>query len=71
MAESHLKQNWLMFGRLAVDLINSQRVRRDHISPIGLYPFFERPMCIATAEDELNLVEQLKGSTWLTITKTT
>ncbi len=71
MVDARLKQNWLLFGRLTVDLINSQRVRRDQISPIGLYPFFERPICKATIEDELNLVEQLKGSTWLTITKTT
>lgn len=61
-----------MFGRLNVDLINSQRTRREQISPIGLYPFFEKPRVVkATKQDELNLIEQLKGSQWLTITKTT
>lgn len=67
-----MKHRWLMFGKLTVDLINSQRVRKDQVSPIGLYPFFERPpVRKATLEDELNLVEQLKGSTWLSITRTT
>ena len=61
-----------MFGKLNIDLINSQRSRKDQISPVGLYPYFKKPpMQKATKQDELNLVEQLKNSEWLTITKTT
>ena len=71
MADSCLKQQWLLHGRLNVDLINSQRTRREQISPIGLYPYYNKaPVKPATKDDELNLIEQLKGSKWLTI-KTT
>lgn len=71
MVEAYLKQQWLMYGRLTIDIINSQRSRKEQISPIGLYPFFEKPPKVkATAQDELNLIEQLKGNKWLTITKT-
>lgn len=69
MAGGRLKHNWLMFGRIAVDLMNSQRSAKDRISPIGLYPFFEKPpVRPATKDDELMLAEQLKGSKWLKIT---
>lgn len=61
-----------MYGRLNVDLINSQRSRKDQISPVGLYPYFKKPpVQQATAQDELNLVKQLEGSQWLKITRTT
>ena len=57
-----------MHGRLNVDLINSQRPRNNQISPIGLYPYFKKPPVVkATKQDEINLAEQLKGSTWLTV----
>jgi len=69
MVTAHLKQDWLMFGRIAVDLMNSQRSAKDRISPIGLYPFFEKPpVRPATKEDELRLAEQLKDSKWLKVT---
>lgn len=71
MLKAKLRQEWLMYGRLNVDLINSQRSIKDQVSPVGLYPYFEKPpVQKATEQDELNLVEQLKGSKWLTI-KTT
>lgn len=71
MTDSYMRHNWLMFGRLNVDLINSQRTRREQISPIGLYPYFEKPKTIkATAEDERRLAEQLKNSKWLTVEMT-
>lgn len=72
MVEARLRQQWLMHGRLNVDLMNSQRSRSNQLSPIGLYPYFKNPpVQKATEQDELNLAEQLKGSTWLTITRTT
>ena len=71
MADGYLKHQWLLHGRLNIDLINSQRTRKEQISPIGLYPYFEKPpVKPATKEDELMLIEQLKDSEWLTI-KTT
>ena len=69
MADARLRQQWLMYGRLTIDLINSQRTKKEQISPIGLYPYFDKPVTTkATKEDELRLVEQLKGSKWLTVT---
>lgn len=72
MAEARLRQQWIMHGRLNIDLINSQRSRSNQISPIGLYPYFKKPPVVqATKQDELDLAEQLKGSKWLKVTKTT
>ena len=71
MVDARMKQQWLMFGRLNIDAINSQRTKRDQISPIGLYPYFEAPpKRKATIEDEMRLAEQLKGSKWLTVKMT-
>lgn len=72
MYEAHAKEQWIMHGRLAIDIINSMRDSNNQISPIGRYPFFEAPAKVkATAADELRLAEQLRGSQWLTVTKTT
>lgn len=69
MADARLRQQWLMYGRLTIDLINSQRTKREQINPIGLYPYFDKPVTTkATKEDELALAEQLKNSKWLTVT---
>lgn len=69
MAEANLKHKWLMFGRLNVDLMNSQRSSKNQLSPVGLYPYFKKPpVRQATKEDELMLVEQLKENKWLKIT---
>ena len=71
MATSRLKHDWLMYGKLNIDLINSQRSYKDRISPIGLYPFFEKPpVKLATKEDELILAEQLRESKWLKVETT-
>ena len=69
MADAKMRQNWQMFGRLNIDLINSNRTRKEQISPIGLYPYFEKPpVRPATKDEELMLAEQLKDSKWLKIT---
>lgn len=58
-----------MHGRLTIDLINSRRGINNQISPVGRYPYFERPQVVkATKEDELRLAEQLKDSKWLKVT---
>ena len=69
MVDARLRQQWLMHGRLTIDIINSQRLHKDQISPAGLYPYFGKPVTTkATKEDELRLAEQLKNSKWLTVT---
>ena len=69
MVDARMRQQWLMHGRLTIDLINSQRLKKDQVNPIGMYPYFDKPETRrATKEDELRLVEQLKGSKWLTVT---
>ena len=69
MYEAAARERWIMHGRLTMDIINSQRLPNNQISPIGRYPYFDRPELVtATKEDELRLAEQLKGSKWLTVT---
>ena len=69
MYEAAARERWIMHGRLTMDIINSQRLPNNQISPIGHYPYFDRPELVtATKEDELRLAEQLKNSKWLTVT---
>lgn len=71
MADSRLEQEWLLHGRIAVDLINSQRARKDMIKAENLYPYFHAPQKKkATDKDIQNLAERLKDSTWLKVEMT-
>ena len=69
MADARLRQQWLMYGRLTIDLINSQRTKKEQIDPAGMYPYFDRPKSKkVTKEDELNLAKQLQASGWAQVT---
>lgn len=70
MADARLRQQWLMHGRLTIDLINSQRTVKEQLDPaVFKYPYFESPeQKLTQKERELMLAKQLQGSKWLTVT---
>ena len=68
MADARLRQQWLMYGRLTIDLINSQRTKKEQIDPaVFKYPYFETPE--QTQKDkELQLAKMLQASGWAQVT---
>ena len=68
MADAKLRQQWLMYGRLTIDLINSQRTIKEQLDPaVFKYPYFETPK--QTQKDkELQLAKQIQAAGWATVT---
>ena len=68
MVDAHMRQQWLMHGRLTIDLINSQRGKEQQLDPtVFKYPYFETPE--QTQKDkELQLAKMLQASGWATVT---
>ena len=68
MVDARMRQQWLMHGRLTIDLINSQRGKEQQLSPaVFKYPYFDAPE--QTQKDkELQLAKMLQASGWATVT---